>query len=115
MDVKDIKCFLQWWHKHEAMFPIVGFLAPQILGIIGSQIETERIFSLVGILINLRRCCLPTKNFKKLIFVNKNWPNDLRIGCKSPSNLLKFLKRDMDLEEELEEFEGEFEKDEVVV
>jgi hypothetical protein len=26
LDVKDIKCPLQWWHKHEAMFPIVGFL-----------------------------------------------------------------------------------------
>jgi hypothetical protein len=49
-----------------------------------------------------------------LIFVNKNWPNDLIIGCKSPSNLLEFLKRDMDLEEEFKKFEGEFEKDEVV-
>jgi hypothetical protein len=27
MDVKDIKCPLQWWLKHEAMFPIVGLLA----------------------------------------------------------------------------------------
>jgi hypothetical protein len=27
LDVKDIKCPLQWWQKHEAMFPIVGFLA----------------------------------------------------------------------------------------
>jgi hypothetical protein len=25
MDVKDIKCPLQWWHKHEAMFPTIGF------------------------------------------------------------------------------------------
>jgi hypothetical protein len=49
-----------------------------------------------------------------LIFVNKNWPNDLRIGCESPSNLLDFLERDMALVHELEKFEGEFEKDEVV-
>jgi hypothetical protein len=40
--------------------------------------------------------------------------NDLRIGCKSPYNFLEFLERDIDLEKELEEFEGEFEKDEVV-
>jgi hypothetical protein len=57
LDVKDIKCPLQWWQKHEAMFLIVGFLAPHILGVVGSQIETKRIFSLVGILSNLRRCC----------------------------------------------------------
>ncbi len=26
MDVKEIKCPLQWWDKHEAMFPTIGFL-----------------------------------------------------------------------------------------
>jgi hypothetical protein len=32
------------------MFPIVGFLARQILGIVGSQIETKMICSLAKIL-----------------------------------------------------------------
>ncbi len=27
LDVKNIKCPLQWWHKHEAMFFTVEFLA----------------------------------------------------------------------------------------
>jgi len=58
MDPKNIKCPFQWWGKHEAMFPTVGFLACQILSIVGSQIEIERIFSLEGILTNLRRCRL---------------------------------------------------------
>jgi hypothetical protein len=96
------------------MLPIVGFLAQHILGIVRSQIEIEMIFSLATILINLRRCRLQTVNLNKLIFVNKNWLNDLRIGCKSPSNLLEFLEKDMNLEKELEEFEGEFERDEIV-
>jgi len=26
LDVKDIKCFLQWWQKQEIMFPTFGFL-----------------------------------------------------------------------------------------
>jgi hypothetical protein len=39
LDVKIIKCPLQWWQKHEAMFPTIGFLAQQILGVIRSQIE----------------------------------------------------------------------------
>jgi hypothetical protein len=34
--------------------------------------------------------------------VNKNWLNDPRIGCKSPSNLIEFLEKDINLEEELE-------------
>jgi hypothetical protein len=56
---------------------------------------------------------LQTKNLEKFIFVNKNWPNDPKIRCKSPS-VLDFLERDIDLEEEFEEFEGEFASDEVV-
>jgi hypothetical protein len=58
VDPKNIKCPFQWWVKHEAMFPIVGFLASQILGIVGSQIEIEISFSLVGMLTNLRKFCL---------------------------------------------------------
>jgi hypothetical protein len=34
----------QWWDKHEAMFPTIGFLIHHILRIIGSQIEIKRIF-----------------------------------------------------------------------
>jgi hypothetical protein len=58
VDRKDIKCPFQWCGKHEVMFPIVGFLVHQILGIVGSQIEIERIFSLASILINLKKCRL---------------------------------------------------------
>jgi hypothetical protein len=68
------------------MFPIVGFFAQQILGIVGSQIEIERIFSLVGILTNLRRCRLQLENLEKLFFVSKNWPNDARVSYKSSSD-----------------------------
>jgi hypothetical protein len=57
-DVKDIKCPLEWSMEHKSLFPIVVFLAHKILGIVGSQIEIERIFSLVGILTNLKRCHL---------------------------------------------------------
>jgi hypothetical protein len=61
VDPKDIKC-LQWWGKHEAMFRVVDFLAHQFLNIARSQIETF-FFSVVGILTNLRRCCLQSENF----------------------------------------------------
>jgi hypothetical protein len=47
VDVKDIKCPLERWAKHESLFPIMAFLIHQILGIIGFQIETKITFSLV--------------------------------------------------------------------
>ncbi len=40
--------------------------------------------------------------------MNKNWPNDCRVGCKSPSNLSKLIGIDVDLEEKLEQFEKDF-------
>ncbi len=55
------------------MFLTIGFCARQILGIIGFQFETERIFSLAEIFTNFRRCCLQSKNLNKLIFVNKKF------------------------------------------
>jgi hypothetical protein len=41
--------------------------------------------------------------------VNKNWPSDLKNGCKLPSNLTELIQTYIGFEEELEEFEGLFE------
>jgi hypothetical protein len=77
VDLKEINNPLQWWEKHESRFPIMTFLARQILRTIDSQIETERICSLAGVLTNLKRCRLQFENVNKLIFVSQNWLNDL--------------------------------------
>jgi len=102
------------WEKHESMFLTIGFCTKQILKIVRSQIETKSIFSLARILTSLKRCCLQLKNLDKLIFVNKNWPNDPKIGCKSQSSLSDFIVSDLNLEEKFEKFEKAFEKAEVV-
>jgi hypothetical protein len=41
----------------------------------------------------------------KLIFVNKNWPNDPMINCKSFFSLIDFIETDANFKKELEEFE----------
>ncbi len=71
--------FFQLWENHETMFPNVGLLAHQILGIIGSQIEIERVFSLPWIFTNLKESCSQSNNLGNLIFVSKNWPKHLPI------------------------------------
>jgi hypothetical protein len=95
------------------MFPIVGFLAYQILVIVGSQIETKMIFSLVRLLTNLKKCCLQSKKIKRLIFVNKNWPNDFKIDCKPPFNLVELIEKDFNFET-IKEFEDSFEWNELL-
>jgi len=76
-----------------------------------SLIEIARIFSLVGTLTNLKRCTLQIDNLDKLIFLNKNWPNDPRVGSYLPCNLIELIEVDASLEEE---YEGKFELDELV-
>ncbi len=61
--------------------PTVGVFAGQILGIVGSQIETI-FFSLASVLTTLEDVVYKSKNLEILIFVSKNWPNDARVGCK---------------------------------
>jgi hypothetical protein len=56
----------------------------------------------------------PFCKFRKVDICEKNWPNKFRVGCKSPSNLVEFLERDVNLEDELENFEGDFEKSGIV-
>jgi hypothetical protein len=56
----------------------------------------------MSILTNLRRCCLQSENLENLIFVNKNWANDPRNGCKLPSNLVELIETNLGFEEELD-------------
>jgi hypothetical protein len=92
------------------MFRANGFLAHQILGILGLEIETKKIFSLTNRLTNLRRCDLQLNNLERLIFMSKNWPNHLRIDFNRPSNLVEMIEKDLNFEE----FKSSFEQYEIV-
>jgi hypothetical protein len=74
----------------------------------------ERIFSLMGTLTNARKHHLQLNNLENLIFVNKNWPSDLRVDWKSLCNLVEIIEKDLNLKEELKEFERVFEEGEVL-
>ncbi len=50
---EECKDPLAWWRAHEVHYSYVGFVAHQIFGIVGSQIEVERVFSIAGICTNL--------------------------------------------------------------
>jgi hypothetical protein len=54
---------------------------------------------------------LQSINLDNFIFVSKNWPNNPRVNCSSPSSLRELIEGDATLGEELGQYEGEFEKD----
>lgn len=78
-----------------------------------SNRDRAYIFSLAVILTNFGKCCLQPENLEKLIFVSKNWLNNPKVGCKEASSFVEFIKREENFEEELEEFEGECEREEI--
>jgi hypothetical protein len=96
------------------MFLKIDFLACQIMSIVKSQIEIENFFSLMGTLTNAKRHHLQLNNLEKMIFMNKNWPSDLRIDWKSLCNLVEVIEKDLKFKEELKELERVLEEEEVL-
>jgi hypothetical protein len=43
--------------------------------------------------------------------MNKNWPNDAKVGCKNFNNLVDFIDFELNLKLELDEFECSFQQD----
>jgi hypothetical protein len=88
-----------------------------VLGIMGSQIEIKQIFSVVGVITNLRRSCLEIENLDRLIFVIKHWLEDTRVGCdgaSKPMSMTNFLTSKSNIIEEnnkVIEEQGLFEED----
>jgi hypothetical protein len=41
--------------------------------------------------------------------VSKSWPSDASMGCQAPNNSIKLIDFELDLEQELDEFESSFE------
>lgn len=74
---------LAWWRKHEKEFRNVAFLARQILGIVGSQVEIENIFSIAGVILSQQRRRLGINHLEKLAFISKNWPDERNNAGKS--------------------------------
>jgi len=49
------------------------------------KLKLRELFSLAKILMNLKIGRLQIDNLDKLIVTSKNWPNDPKVGCSSPS------------------------------
>jgi len=89
-----------WWKTHEGQFSNVGFLAKQVFGIVGSQIEIEKMFNLIGVLTALKRCHLQVQNLDQIITIINNWLDDPCQNCTPNANLKIYLKVEIILVEE---------------
>ncbi len=65
-------CPLKWWARHATLYPSLAELARVVLAVPCSQIECERVFSLVGLLTSMLRNRMSSENLASLVFLNKN-------------------------------------------
>ncbi len=82
---------LVWWVVHAMQFKHVYSWAHQVLGVISSQIEIEKIFGVVGVIMNFQQFILRIKKLGYFILATKNWPNKVHVGCDGtikPKNML---------------------------
>lgn len=62
----------KFWIDHKKDFPILFELARIIFSISPTSASAERVFSLMGALLNKRRACLNSAKAKKVMFVHNN-------------------------------------------
>jgi len=67
------------------------------LRIVGSQIKAKRVFSIIGICINLKHSWLGMDNLEMFVNTYKNWTNDPCVGG-FPS-IEKFMKMEKNFNE----------------
>jgi hypothetical protein len=104
MDSKEIKCLFQWWAKTwDHVFYCWFFGPPNLKGLLGHKLKLKK---------NYKNTY--NRKIRKINICEKNWPNDLKIYCKQPFNLVELIKKDLDFEEEWKELEGSFEGDELL-
>ena len=63
---------LVWWKAHQDKFPLLARLARKYLGIPGTSVPSERVFSTVGDVVSAQRAALKAEHVDSLIFLNKN-------------------------------------------
>lgn len=63
---------LTWWKVHESNFPLLAKLARKYLAVPATSTESERLFSLAGLVINYLRTCLTGEHAEWLIFLSMN-------------------------------------------
>jgi len=70
--VEDGETALEWWRRNEKAFPKAAALARKYLAIPATSVQSERLFSATGRLLNKARSRLLPEHADSLVFINKN-------------------------------------------
>ncbi|XP_054288071.1 E3 SUMO-protein ligase ZBED1-like [Macrosteles quadrilineatus] len=63
---------LEWWKNNQHKYHYIAPLARKYLGIPATEVESERVFSSAGNVVNVRRESLTVEHVKELVFLHQN-------------------------------------------
>lgn len=63
---------LRWWQANSMRLPALGNLSRKFLSAPPSSVDSERVFSTAGNVVEDKRSRLTVDNVEKLVFLNKN-------------------------------------------
>jgi hypothetical protein len=63
----------EFWKSTKTEFPRMFLLAQAVLGISASSADSERHFSISGLILNARRSNLQPEKVKKIMFIHENY------------------------------------------
>lgn len=67
---------LEWWQKHEQIYPTLAKIARRFLGVVATSVPSERLFSKSGNMVTEKRNRLSGEKLEKMLFlqsVNKTY------------------------------------------
>ncbi|CAK1603005.1 unnamed protein product [Parnassius mnemosyne] len=64
---------LQWWKKHEHIYPNLAKLVLNKYCVLATSVPCERVFSRAGTMVSERRTRLGISKVKQLMFLNVNY------------------------------------------
>jgi hAT family C-terminal dimerisation region len=68
---------LDWWQRHEAIYPNLSRMACDYLSIPATSVPSERLFSDAGLLITDRRNRFSTKTIRACICLDSWWSSEI--------------------------------------
>ncbi len=108
VDVKDMKCPLEW--VGETWMFVSNYNISWLSNFWHCWLNPNKNWNLIFSL--AKKCQLQLNNLDKLTIVIKKILDDLGMDYSSPFTLIELIVGDATLEEELKQYEGEFERDE---
>ena len=73
---------LEWWSKHQAILPLLSYMARVLFAVPASSSKSERVFSVAGNVVTAKRARLDPEKVEDLVILKTNVPILRQMGMR---------------------------------